>query len=328
VSEARTGSSAGPGLQRARILDAMVAAVGEQGFSAVTVSGLCARAGVSRATFYASFDGLQACFLAVLDDGHRRAYELIEREFAAHDCWRAGVRGALGALLELFDEEPSLARVWFVESLAAGAWALERRERNLRTLTAMMSARWPLPQGSQVNPLAAAGVVESILGILHAQLLDGSNGSLVELLGPLMGLIGAIYLGPHAAAVERERGDAHARVLLAARRQRASVPAVSPVEVPGVLRDPRAHRARECLHHLAGNPGASNMQIATAVGIARREQISKLLARLDALGLLVKCAGPPGTPNAWSLTPHGRRVAGALQSHRKTEDRESAEANM
>ncbi len=72
---------------------------------------------------------------------------LMSQAFADQDDWREGIRGALESLLMFFDEQPLLARVWLVESLAAGSWALERRERHVRALTRMIVTRWPLPPG-------------------------------------------------------------------------------------------------------------------------------------------------------------------------------------
>ena len=85
------------------------------------------------------------------------------------------------------------------------------------------------------------------------------------------------------------------------------------VAVPGALRDPRAHRARECLLHVAGNPGVSNRELASALGIGHPAQISRLLMRLAALGLLEKQRALPGGPNAWWLTHYGREVSRALE---------------
>jgi AcrR family transcriptional regulator len=299
---------------RARILDAMVLTVAERGFAGATITAVCARARVSRATFYDSFDGLRDCFVAVIDDGYRRARALITEAFAEECEWRAGVRAALGALLAFFDDEPLLARVWLLETLAAGSWALERRARHLAALTALITERWPLPEDAELSQLAAPAAIEAVLGIVEARLLANGEEPLVVLLGPLMGLIGTVYLGPAAAAVETERGQAHARRILTARQSRPSCATAHEPELPPALRNPRAHRARECLQHLAANPGSSNRQIASALGIARQEQISKILARLHALGLLVKQAAPPGGANAWSLTPYGTQLARALHT--------------
>jgi AcrR family transcriptional regulator len=307
-----------PALQarRTRIIDATVVSLAERGFAHTTVGEVCARARVSRATFYESFEGLRDCLIAVIDDAYDRTQALVSEAFAGEQCWRSGVRGGLGALLALFDEEPMLARVWLLETLGAGTWALERRTHHLAAMIAMITERWPLPQESEVNPLASAAIVESILGLIQTRMLANSPEPLLELLGPLMGLIGTLYIGPHVAAVEIERGHAHAREIRAERERRTSPESTQQVELPATLRDPRAHRMRQCLHYLAGNPGASNRQIATAVGISRQEQISKLLARLNAMGLLLKRAAAPGGANAWLLTAHGTQVARALHSQR------------
>jgi AcrR family transcriptional regulator len=299
-------------IQRRRILDAMVRVVGERGFAGTTVSAVCACAKVSRGTFYQAFDGLQDCFLAVMDEGHRRAHALISVAFEEEERWQDGVRAALASLLTLFDDEPLLARVWLVETHAAGSWALEHRDRSVAALTAMITERWPLPAGTTVSPLAAACVMESVLGIIHSRLLAKNEEPLVTLLGPLMGFIGSVYTGGRAAAAQMEQAEAQAQSLLSGRRARSDGDRAHEVEVPRALRDPRAHRARACLSHLAESPEASNADVARAVGIQRREQISRLLARLHALGLLAKRPARPGGSNTWLLTPYGVQVTAAM----------------
>ncbi|HWG30242.1 MAG TPA: TetR family transcriptional regulator [Steroidobacteraceae bacterium] len=300
-------------IQRARIIDAMIRTVGERGFAGTTVAGVCERAKVSRATFYKAFDGLEDCFLAVIDEGHRWAQELLSRAFAGDVPWQDALRSGLCSLLALVDDEPLLARVWFVETLAAGAWALEHRSRHIAALTTTITERFPLPEGAVSNPLAPAAVMESILGIVHSRLVTGSDEPFIELLGPLMALISAPYLGADAALVEIARGEVHAEAVITARDERlAPTGEHEPVTVPSNLRDPRAFRVRQCLRHLAAHPGASNREVARAIGITRQEQVSRVLARLQGLGLLVKRAAPPGGANAWSLTPRGMQVTRAL----------------
>jgi DNA-binding IclR family transcriptional regulator len=61
-------------------------------------------------------------------------------------------------------------------------------------------------------------------------------------------------------------------------------------------------------------PGASNREVATAAGITDQGQISKLLARLERLGLIENTGHGhlSGEPNAWHLTPLGERVTTQL----------------
>jgi AcrR family transcriptional regulator len=294
---------------RARILDAMALVVYERGYAQATVTEVCARCGIARCTFYETFADLKGCFLALMDDVHEHVRAVIAQAFDAHDHWQSALRAALLCLLELFDVQPKLARVWFVETLAAGAWALERRERHLAALTRMIAERWPVPADIDHTSLTPASAMESVLGMIRTHLLSSP-----ELLAPMMGLIATIYLGPHEAAKETTR----CRDLARDSRVRATPTiaqniAPDPVAIPDTLLNAKAHRARDCIRYLAAHPDASNREIAAAVGIARDDQISTTLARLAAVGLLEKRPAPPGGANAWSLSHHGQRVARALQ---------------
>lgn len=293
----------------------MVLTVGERGYARTTVGMVCTRARVSRRTFYEEFAGLQGCLLAVIDEGARRAGALVEQACAGKECWREAIRAALAALLVALDEEPLLARVWFIEALAAGDWALEHRGRRLGSLTATIVARWPVLAAVDVNPLAATGVMELVMGVIHTRLLARSREPLLELLGPLMGLITTVYLDRGAAAVEVQRGDAHAQSIVARRACGSPAPRLEDGarNVPRALLDPRAHRARQCLQCLVEHPGMSNREVARTASVAHDTHISTVLARLADSGLLVKREGRPGAPNAWFVTPRGEGVARMLE---------------
>jgi AcrR family transcriptional regulator len=299
-------------IQRRRILDAMTLVAYESSFAQASVSTVSARAKVSRHTFYEIFDSLEDCFLAVLDDGARCASLLVSRAFAREATWLDGVRAALASLLELFESEPALAHVLLVEASAAGPPARERRERHLAALRSLIEDRWGAPDDGHAHPLATAGVMASLLGVLHTHLVFERREPLIALLGPLMGLVTAPYLDPQGVACEIERGGALAREMLARRDPGESEDSAGGVPLPGLLLDPRAHRARACLLYLAARPGASNRQIARTVGIGSDSHISTLLARMQRVGLIAKRPSPPGGPNAWSPSPYGLRVADAL----------------
>jgi hypothetical protein len=66
--------------------------------------------------------------------------------------------------------------------------------------------------------------------------------------------------------------------------------------------------------------GLSNREVATAAGISDQGQISKLLTRLEGLGLVENATPiphrrdqPTGEPNAWRLTVRGQEVAHATR---------------
>ena len=92
------------------------------------------RAGVSNRTFYECFSDREDCFLAAFN----HAVDGLELELRAgwesELGWTARVRAALAALLRALDREPAVARLVFVEALAAGPRVLARRARVLESL--------------------------------------------------------------------------------------------------------------------------------------------------------------------------------------------------
>lgn len=293
----------------------MVAVICERGYAQTTVTEVCGRARISRATFYQEFANLRECFLAVIDAGYGRAEALIVEAFEQESEWRDGLRAALASVLTEMDAGPALAQACLIEALAAGGWALERREWRSAALTEAIVARWPVPPGAHSVRLAAPGVMESMLGLIRAHLLGGSEQPAITLLGQLMGLIVNVYQDARAATAEIGRCEVVIRRTLAsyqAREQNVEGPSEEPVPIPVALRDPRAHRLRGCLLYLLDNPGASNREVGQAVGVARDDQISATLTRLGRSGLLVKHRERPGSANAWMLSPEGEKVARTL----------------
>jgi DNA-binding MarR family transcriptional regulator len=77
-----------------------------------------------------------------------------------------------------------------------------------------------------------------------------------------------------------------------------------------------APRRARALLHIATHPYASNREIAASIGIHDDSQVSRLLARMQDLGLVLNHAESdnPGGPNAWQLTTTGQRLLGALEA--------------
>ena len=295
----------------------MVEVVAERGFTSASIALVLERAKLSRRAFDELFDRPEDCFVAILDHGLDRAVGLITSACEREDTWWDGVRSGLAALLVFLDSEPSLARVWLVESLAAGSWALQHRERNLAMLCSRILASLPKQDRCSSRPLAAQGAIASVLGIVHTHLVTDAPDPLVKLLGPLMGIIAAPYFD--ATSVEREirSSEKLARAIQAGEHLYAlpAHPAELLLEIPATLINPNAHRARECLLFVAERPGSNNRQVAIGIGVTHQGQISTLLARLNALGLLVKRAEGAGHATTWRLTPYGERMHSALTRH-------------
>lgn len=294
-------------LQRARMLAAMADVCAERAFANVTVAHIVKRSGVSRRTFYEIFEDRDDCFLAAFDDALARACGYVLPAYRTPGAWRERIRGALEALLEFLDHDPSRARVLIAEALTAGPAALQRRQQVLaRIIAAVDEGRSEVRKAAGLSQLTAEGVVGAVLSVIHTRMLEGSDEALSPLAGELMAMIVLPYAGPAASRRELARA---ASVRSAAR----SPERYEPLAEVGMR---MTYRTVRVLMALGSHPGASNRQVADAAGISDPGQVSKLLSRLHHLGLIAKTAVGPsrGEPNAWRLTAKGQEIERAIAS--------------
>ena len=316
-------------IQRSRLLAAAVRAVDELGYERVTVAHITSRARISRRTFYELFCNREECLAAVIENVVRDIRDELASAGLEGLGWSERVRGGLWVILSLFDREPALARLCVVQSLRGGARVLERREQILAELARLVDeGRLLSRRGSECSPLTAESLVGGAAAIVYARLLRGDREPLSALHSEMMGIIAEPYLG--SAAARRER----ARPAPAPSTGRATLGARTAV---GIERDPlegvpmrltyRTARVLEAIAELGGRGSdPSNRGVAEHAGISDQGQISKLLARLERLGLIEQAGGEParGGPNAWTLTPTGRQVADGIRAQVHTHEERAA----
>jgi AcrR family transcriptional regulator len=299
-------------IQRSRLLAGAAGAIDELGYARTTVAQITARARVSRRTFYELFENRDECLAALVDEVLAMVEGELDQAVVEGLPWRERVRVGLWVILAFFDREPALARICVVHSQQAGRTVLARREEVLTRLAAVIDqGRGEGARAGDCTPLTAEGLVGAAFGILYARLARGERGAFTDLLGELMGMIVLPYLG--VAAARREQSRPAAAPVATARRG-------SVVLLPA-RRDPLqevqirlTYRTVQVLESIAGEAGISNRVVADRAGVSDQGQISKLLARLERLGL-VENSGEghsKGEPNAWALTALGRDVAQRL----------------
>jgi AcrR family transcriptional regulator len=290
---------------RARILRALAEVVSEQDVHPVKVAHVRARAGVSRKEFDELFGDLEDCFLAAFEWGVRRGRAAMADAYTHETNWVDSIRGALAALLALLDEEPALAQLWIVYSLGGGPRVVRYRAEVVGVLCEFVDrGRRESAVRSEPPALTAEGVVGAVLAVIQTRLLAQGKEPLGDLLGQLMGLILLPYLG--SAAVRRELRRAAPRPSEPRRGGRSAMEGLG-------MR--LTYRTARVLTAIAERPGASNREVADRAGIIDQGQISKLLSRLEDLGMIVNVGGGGlrGAPNAWTLTPRGEQVEHAIR---------------
>ena len=114
--------------QRARMLRAMAEVVTERGYVDTPVAAVIERAGVSRETFYQQFGSKQDCFVAALEEAIGRLAESLTTVLDQTggnpiERYDALLRGYLATV----SAQPATARLFLIETYAAGPDAMRRR---------------------------------------------------------------------------------------------------------------------------------------------------------------------------------------------------------
>lgn len=290
-------------LYRARILVAMADVACEEGVEHASVARVIARAGVSRRTFYELFLNGQDCLLAVFDDALGRARTRIQAAYALEGSWVSRVRNSVLALLTLFDEAPDLARLCMLRLHTDEPALCARRKHVLETLAgALEEGRFELADSRQPPPMAGEAAAGAGLSLLCTALMDRRPALREELLGPLMAVLLLPYRGPALARRELSRPVAKARPA-------PPRPAAAESPLPPGMRI--TYRTARVLSVIATDAGASNTVVAAESGIRDQGQVSKLLARLSAFGLIESLTAESGV-HAWQLTSEGETLCRAL----------------
>ncbi|WP_327095597.1 TetR/AcrR family transcriptional regulator [Nocardia vinacea] len=117
--------------RRAALLDAALEIIGTQGITKLTVSGLCAQAGLNERYYYESFDSRDAVLAALIDRiAEELAGAIIGALQTAPADTRAKAHAAISAGLHLLTDDPRKAHV----ALVAGMATPELRARTNQTV--------------------------------------------------------------------------------------------------------------------------------------------------------------------------------------------------
>ncbi len=149
-----------------------------------------------------------------------------------------------------------------------------------------------------------------VFSIVYARLVrDRLREPLTDLSGELMGMIVLPYLGPAAARREQACTASPAPAAMGVARNDARGIAVEHDPLAGVPMR-LTYRTARVLGAIAERPGVSNRIVAELAGVADQGQISKLLARLERLGLTFNAGDGHSKGGAQRLEPEtalGRR---------------------
>ncbi|MGZ5422879.1 MAG: TetR/AcrR family transcriptional regulator [Aeromicrobium sp.] len=174
--------------RRERLFEATLEVWGRDGGPSVTMTRICAEAGLTERYFYENFSGLNQALLAVLD---RIAAEIAERSVTAIESTAGDstdrVRAAIAAFVQILTDDPRKGRVAIVESTSLDVLRRRRNEllRQFANLAAFEARElygakaWNKAEGEMVGLLFVGGLAELVRAWIDDE-IDASPNDIVE----------------------------------------------------------------------------------------------------------------------------------------------------
>jgi len=187
--------------QRQRILEAAAAALAEKGYAELSVEHIIARAGVSRTTFYATFNNKRECIMVAHEEAFDRFTAELFRACAAQSAWPAKVAAAIDVAIDFAVRSPEEAQLLVVDAVAAEpALALRVLTSNDFLVGLLRNGREHCPGSASLPELTERAQIGAAASVIGNKLLSGQADRLPALKPELVQLILTPYLGIEEAA--------------------------------------------------------------------------------------------------------------------------------
>src|SRR6185436_644248 len=164
----------------------MAELVAERGYAAVTIGDVATRAGTAKRTFYDHFPDKQQCFLAALDGITDTLVEAVARFFAAPGTVRERCEYSLRGYLELLGSMPSSRKIFYLESMATGPEAIDRRMdmhlKLARNIVALSREAVRQGDGREISEPHALAVVGALHELIFQQVHRHGADRLLEII--------------------------------------------------------------------------------------------------------------------------------------------------
>lgn len=165
--------------RRGKLLDAALDLIGTDGWSAATMTAICARAGLTERYFYESFKSRDALYLALIDglgeETERAVLDALAATAQNDDAVR--LRAVVEAFMAVLVDDPRRGRVALLEGLDSEV--LQRRRRDIvRGLERLVREHGEAFRGGPVADLRSLEIDAVLLAGAASELisrrLDGS----------------------------------------------------------------------------------------------------------------------------------------------------------
>jgi AcrR family transcriptional regulator len=189
--------------QQERLLEAICDLTVSEGFGAITINQLIARAGVAKPTFYEHFESKEACLFMWVDREIERLISEIATAVQDGATTEDRVRMGITAVVEFMASDEERARVLLLECFAAGRTVQRRIDAAYEQLAQLYQAlreEWRVdhPEYPPMSRVRARAIVGAIKDPLAGGLRDGRGEESALIREELIDVVTLLAVG-HAA---------------------------------------------------------------------------------------------------------------------------------
>jgi AcrR family transcriptional regulator len=177
--------------QRGRMLRAVADAMTELGYVNTSVAEIIKRAGVSRETFYEQFASKQECFAAALEATMDNLGAVMTTSLGSHGTPLARFDRALAAYLDALAADPATARLFLIETYAAGPEVMRRR---LELQQLFVDGIAGVFGATAADRFVCEALVAAVVGMVTGRMVHDDVAGLRELRAPLVELAGRLLV--------------------------------------------------------------------------------------------------------------------------------------
>jgi AcrR family transcriptional regulator len=196
--------------QRDRIMLGVAETVKERGYAKTTVAEICARAGVSTATFYELFRDRDDCLMAAANSLLGEIVALVSSRLSPDKPIHQMVRDALAAVLTLMAQRPAFAHLIFVEGRTLTPAVRQVYNSGVSVLLSLIDqTRVDGPADAPTPAIAARAACGAMGMVIRYEILCGRTEQLAELLPEAMYSFLVPFLGQEQALALAEEARAN-----------------------------------------------------------------------------------------------------------------------
>lgn len=169
-----------------RLIAGVAESVGKVGYTDTSVASIIKIAGISRETFYQIYDSKLACYLDAFDVISQVLADHMRNESETATSGPERIGRAITAYLSVIAAEPAFARLFLIESYAAGPEAMRRRDELQNQFAEAMAGMLELDRDDEAGHFVCKLITAAVSSMITNAVMEDDADAIMRIREPLM----------------------------------------------------------------------------------------------------------------------------------------------